>query len=100
MNKELLKNRLSFEPDLNTVEIIDCIEVEPETFFIRAKLGYPDQEMIVAFVYYQSDDILFTPWDWQGDMPESPEAIEKIEWRVDNSTIQGIIFNGLPRLLC
>lgn len=99
MNNELLKIRLSFEPDLNTVEIIDCIEVEPETFFIRAKLGYPDQEMIVAFVFYESEDILFTPWDWRGDMPESPEDIENIEWRVDNSTIQGINFNGLPRLL-
>lgn len=99
MNNELLKIRLSFEPDLNTVEIIDCIELDPGTYFIRATLGYPDQEMIVAFVYYQSDDILFTPWDWQGDMPESPEEIENIEWRVDNSTIRGINLNGLPSLL-
>lgn len=99
MNNDFLKNRLSFEPDLNTVEIIDCIEVEPEVYFIRAKLVYPDQEMIVDFVYYESDDILFTPWDWQGDMPELPEDIENIEWRVDNSTILGINLNGLPRLL-
>ena len=55
--------------------------------------------MSVPFIWYEGDDFIFTPRDWQACNPLEADAIEGIPWRINDTEIPAIILNGLPRLL-
>lgn len=105
-NSELLY-LLSFEPSLESVEILKQEELEHDATFVvaklQAKLHYPEQvvetEMTVPFVHYTGQDWIFTPWDWDdGALATTPEEIPETKWRVDDTEIEAIMFCGLPML--
>ena len=98
MTNEQLFDLLSFEDGLQAVEIISQEGTKNDCLFIRARLFYGDGEMTVSFVHYANLDWIFTPCDWQGKQPETIEEIEDIEWRVDDTETEGILFDGLPML--
>lgn len=100
MKSEELKDLLNFEAGLVDVKIIESSMVNDECEFVKAILDYGDSDMVVAFVYWVSDRVLFTPWDWQGsDFADFTSAdIATIDWREGNSTSKAIVLGGLPRL--
>lgn len=56
---------------------------------------HPDCGIIAVI---QSDGLQFTPSDWQGEQPETPEDIASARW-VNNRGDDAIMFEGLPRIL-
>lgn len=100
MTNEKLLSLLSFEQGLESVRIISDTEVEPFAHHIVAELRYGDDyPLTLPFIWYEAEDWLFTPWDWQGYPSTSPDDIEDIDWRVNDTRDKAIILNGLPRLL-
>ena len=97
MTNDRLLQLLSFDGALQSVEIINEVEVG-DGLFITAQLNYPDEQMTVPFVYFEGSEWIFTPSDWQGVLPQTPEDIDTITWRVNNTEQEGIILDGLPRL--
>jgi DNA-binding XRE family transcriptional regulator len=98
LDEEDLTNLLGFEPGIYDVKIIKTFAINDEADFIVAELMFEDDEMVVSFIHYRGKEWLFTPQDWQGYMPESPDEIGEIKWRVNNTEQEGILFNGVPRL--
>lgn len=104
-NKDLL-DLLSFElgNGLRTVEIIQDVEVGEGAHFLRAELTYDygdddENTIVVPFIKYDGEDWLFTPWNWRAsDFVTEPAEITDIDWRVNDTTRLGIMYNGLPRL--
>lgn len=100
MTNDQLRDLLDFEEPLESVEIIKEYECPSTATFIVARLQYPDgATMTVPFVHFAGEDWLFTPCDWQSWTPTTPEDIDKITWRVDDTETEGVMFMGLPRLL-
>ncbi|MDE5807513.1 MAG: hypothetical protein K2H76_05300, partial [Muribaculaceae bacterium] len=98
MTNEELFDLLSFENDLESVEIVSETELGETASFILARLFYPGEELTVPFIHYEGKDWIFTPSDWQGRLPTDASEIDTIEWRVDNTETEGVIFEGLPLL--
>lgn len=98
LDEEELTDLLGFEPGIDDVEIIRTVDINDEADFIVAKLDINDDEMTVPFIHYKGKEWLFTPEDWQGELPDGPEQIDTINWRVNNTETEGIIVDGLPRL--
>lgn len=98
MTNEELLSLLDFEQDLQTVDIINEEQLENDAYLVVAKLNFRDDTMTVPFVYYTGKDWIFAPWDWQGWLPSTREEIAEINWRVDDTEIEGVIFNGQPIL--
>ncbi|MDE6026669.1 MAG: helix-turn-helix domain-containing protein, partial [Muribaculaceae bacterium] len=98
MTNEELFDLLSFETDLESVKIVSETELGQAGSFIIAQLLYMDGELTVPFVHYEGKDWLFTPSDWQGKLPSDASEIDTITWRVDNTEMEGVIFEGLPML--
>lgn len=98
MTSKQLLSLLSFEERLKSVEIISQIELREGATFIVASLTYPDEKMVIPFIHYVNNEYLFTPCDWQTDLPQTPEEIEKIMWRVNNTEKEALMINGLPHL--
>lgn len=104
MTNDQLLDLLSFEENLQSVTINSEKELNDNATFIVATLHFNDgldvaeTEMTVPFVHYAGQDWIFTPWDWQGWLPETPEDVDRIEWCVDDSDVQALMFNGLPML--
>lgn len=57
-----------------------------------------DSEMNVSFIIYD-DGTWFSPYDWHGYIPETPENIEEIAWMIGATGRKAIMLNGLPRML-
>lgn len=98
LGEEELKNLLGFEPGIYDVKIIRTVDINDEADFIVAELSFEDDDMVVPFIHYRGKEWLFTPKDWKGYMPDGPEEIGEIKWRVNNTAQEGIIFDGVPRL--
>lgn len=99
MTNEELTGLLDFEEALTTAEIVSEYECAHGAVFVVARLTYNDGDVItVPFVHYNGAEWIFTPWDWQGVTPETPDEIDSITWRVDNTETEGVIFDGLPML--
>lgn len=88
----------SFKEIPDDFDILEQIKIHDGATFIIVSLRYSDDTMTVPFVYYEDSDLLFTPCDWQGNLPTTPEEIENISWRVNDSKVEAFILNGLPRL--
>lgn len=89
---------LSFESGLNAVSIISQTELKDNATFIVATLEYAGQTLTVPFIHYSGEDFIFTPSDWQGYTPKSPDDIEDVEWRVNDTSHTAIMLGGLPRI--
>ena len=109
MTNEQLFELLCFEEGLESVEIVSQQRVGKDmgvnAVFVRAKLIFPEgmevalsEPRIVPFVWYEGTNWIFTPWDWQGELPVTAEDIDRINWRVNDTSNEGLIFNGLPML--
>lgn len=98
MTNEELYDLLSFDKNLESVEIESLVEIAHDGEFITATLYRPDEEIKLAFVHYKGEEWLFTPWDWCGWMPESVDEIGEIEWRVNDTTQMAVIYDGQPAL--
>lgn len=98
MTNEELYDLLSFEENLESVEIKSIDELKHDGVFVQAKLHYPDQDMKVSFVYYKGKDWLFTPSDWQGWNPDGIDQLGEIEWRINDTSTRAIIYDGQPAL--
>lgn len=99
MTNEELFDLLSFEDELESVQIISETELEGSAVFISAELSYPGEKMNVPFIHYEGKDWLFTPWDWQSLPAVFDESvIEDIVWRVNGTEQEAIMFEGLPML--
>lgn len=104
ITKNELLDRLYFIGNLVDAEIIEQNEVERGASFVLAELEFDEDAveryMTLPFVIYDNETWVFTPWDWQGDFHDMTiEAIPNIKWRINDSEKDGLIFNGLPRLL-
>ena len=109
MTNEQFFELICFEEGLEGVEIISQENVGEDmgvnAVFVRAKLIFPEgmevalsEPRIVPFIWYEGNNWIFTPWDWQGWLPETAEDIDRINWRVNDTSNEGIIYNGLPML--
>lgn len=99
MTNEGLFSLLDFEPELEDVEILFQEPLRHNATFILARLKFPkDDIMTVPVVHYEGCDWIFTPWDWQSILPTTPDGIDTIKWRVDNTEQEGLIFDDLPML--
>lgn len=100
-----MENRLfniikTFEENLIAVRILSDTEIEEKAHHIAAELKYNDGNvMTVPFIWYEGDDYIFTPWDWQDCNPLEADAIEDIQWRLNGTEKSCVILNGLPRLI-
>ena len=89
----------SFETNLESVRILGTETLARDAIFIRAELGYPDFDMIVPFVWYEGKDWLFAPRDWQSaEWLRTSDEIDQIDWYVNTTDIEGIIYEGIPML--
>lgn len=70
-------------------------EAEIDGYGMFYLVEHPDCGIIAVI---QSDGLQFTPADWQGEQPETPEDIAGARW-VDNRGDDAIMFEGLPRIL-
>ena len=96
-NNELLE-LVSFE-SVKNVEILSQSKLPNNATFIFAHLIYEDDDwQEIPFVYYEGQNWIFTPQDWQGWLPSDPEEIAEINWRVDNTEIFAVMFDGIPML--
>ena len=99
MTCEELLSLLDFEENLESVEIKSQIQLAHDATFIVAELEFnPEMVMQVPFIHYSGQDWIFTPYDWQGWLPENEEDIDRIDWRVNDTDTEGIMFDGLPML--
>ena len=98
LNEEELLNLLGFEPGIEDVEILRTVDVNDDVDFIEAKLSTEDDDMTVVFLHHKGKDWLFTPCDWHGEMPDGPDEIGNIKWRVNNTYTEGVIVDGVPML--
>lgn len=99
MTSEKLFDLLSFETELADVEILRDEELRYDASFIVAKLIYENGDtMIVPFIHYPGNDWIFTPCDWQGKLPMMADEIDTIDWRVNDTDTEALIFDGLPML--
>lgn len=90
----------SFEDDLEEIMILSDEGLDYGGWFFSCRLFYNDgMKMDVPFVYYEGNDWVFTPCDWQsGNLPTEAKEIGNINWRVDDTETEGIIFDGQPVL--
>ncbi len=98
MTNEQLLDLLPFEENLSSVEIISQEDLQNDAIFVVAKLSYPDGFITVPFVYYAGKTWLFTPCDWQGQLPSAPEGVDQTAWRVNDTDVEAVMFEGLPML--
>lgn len=98
MTNEELYDLLSFDGNIESVEIESLVEMAHDGEFITGCLHYPDGDIRLALIHYKGKDWLFTPNDWQSWMPESIDEIGEIEWRVNDTTQMAIIYDGQPAL--
>ncbi|WP_298110491.1 hypothetical protein [uncultured Bacteroides sp.] len=100
MTIEILSKLFSFDSNIQHVEIISDTEVEERAHHIVAKLTLADgTSMVLPFIWYDGEEWLLTPWDWQSEPSTSINDIDSITWRVNDSEKEATIVNGLPRLL-
>lgn len=87
------------DSDLETLTILNAEKLSYGGWFYNCRLIYTDGMMMeVPFVHYEGEDWIFTPCDWQGKLPAFASDIDKIDWRVDDTDTEGIIFEGQPML--
>lgn len=98
MTSEELLSLLDFEKALQAVEILSQTDLGNGATFIVAKLHYSDDFMTVSFVHYDGKEWIFTPQDWQEWMPETPEEITEINWRIDDTETYAVLLDGVPAL--
>lgn len=100
MTINILSELLSFDSNIHQIEIISDNEVEERAHHIVAKLTLADgTSMVLPFIWYDSEEWILTPWDWQSEPSTSINDIDSITWRVNDSEKKATIVNGLPRLL-
>lgn len=100
MTIDILSEILSFDSNIQQIEIISDTEVEERAHHIVAKLTLADgTSMVLPFIWYDSEEWILTPWDWQAEPSTSINDIDSITWRVNDSEKKATIVNGLPRLL-
>lgn len=95
----------SFEENIEDVEILKDVSLGETASLVVARLTYSGGEgkpyaMIVPFIYYDGEDWLFTPYDWDDYYDETfgPDRITDVEWHYNNTEHIGIMLAGLPRL--
>lgn len=89
----------AFEAELGELTILEAERIGHGGWFFNCRLFYEDgMKMDVPFVYYEGNDWVFTPCDWQGKLPGKADEIDTIGWRVDDTETEGIIFDGQPVL--
>lgn len=98
MSNDELFALLSFEGELESVEILSQEDAGNGATFIRGRLHYPDVVMDVPFVHFVGKDWVFTPQDWQGALPQCVGEIGNVEWRVNDTETPGVMFLGVPML--
>lgn len=99
MTNERLLELLSFEESVKSVEIKSQQELHGNATFIIADLDCgKDGIFTIPIIHYEGEDWVFTPNDWQGRVPETPEEIDSIDWYANALGKEGIILNGLPCL--
>lgn len=92
-------NRLfSFEENLESVKVKKEFQLGNNAVMLVCVLDYPEFSMTVPVIYYEGKDWIFTPCDWQSVLPETPEEIGNIDWRINDTETEAVIFNGLPML--
>lgn len=96
---ELLGILTGFEKDLYDLQIIQMWDINDDADFILAKLEYEDDDIIVPLIHIRGEEWVFTPWDWQGYIPKSPDEIEQTEWRVNNTETECVMIDGMPRII-
>ena len=100
MEKKFFQIINSFEAQLISLDIISDTLIEEKVHHIVAELKYNDGIVIsVPLIWYEGEDFIFTPWDWQDCNPLEADAIEDIRWRVNDTEKEGVMLNGLPRLI-
>lgn len=102
MKSDNLLAHISETEYLLDAEIISESNLDNDATFVIAKISFEPgmeiEDMIIPFVYYPGSDILFSPCDWQGELPKNPDEISKCEWRLDVSEVEAVMFDGLPML--
>lgn len=90
----------TFDPEETiNVTIINDTDLG-EAHFVVADIEYAgDSELRIPFIIYNEDEI-FMPKDWQcGDLPETADGIEGINWVTYPNAQDAIIMDELPRIL-
>lgn len=98
MTTDDLLTLLDFEPELCDAEILSQEPLRHNATFILARLKYTVGDITVPLIHFDGCDWIFSPWDWQEELPTTPDGIDTIKWRVDDTEQEGLIFDGIPML--
>jgi hypothetical protein len=87
--------------DFSANKMVEVMELNRQTAgdasLVDVELRDENGGVRFAVIEYP-DGVIFTPWDWQGQQPKSPDEIEEYKW-VDDKGNEAIMLNGLPRKL-
>jgi hypothetical protein len=101
MNYRNIINKVAytFDPDKNIIVTIVNDTDLGEAHFVVANIEYfCDSELRVPFVIY-NDGKIFMPRDWQsGELPQTTDEIEDINWVTYPNAHDAVIKDGLPRI--
>lgn len=61
--------------------------------------GDIDKAFYQLIVVEYNDGDMFTQWDWQSPITEIPEDLSEIKWAYCRDGREGIMLDGLPRIL-
>lgn len=81
------------------IKVLEYEEIQEGALFVTFTwegdegLAQPNEQ---TAIYYPQDDTLFTPTDWQGNRPISPDEIEDYNW-MGSTGDDAVIIGGLPR---
>lgn len=82
------------------IKVISTEPIGDDALFVVFKFGTADfilDGSEQTAIYYPSDDLLFTPRDWQSSRPMTPNEVGNYEW-IGSAGDEAIVMNGLPRL--
>lgn len=87
----------SFDDDYISLNIEEARTLKHDATLYILDIDYPDEKMRIPVIHYEGQNWVFTPWDWQS-LPTDLTDIEAIDWRLNNTEEEGIMFDGLPML--
>ena len=94
---EILNALQSAGEPVKKLHINKQIDLAEGAMWLDCTLTYDDGILDVVFITYK--DGWFTPADWQGPMPATPDEIAEFDWQLACTGKPAIVLNGLPRVL-
>lgn len=98
VTQDKLNQLFSFKENLVKVTVKKEYQLVNNAVMLICELIYPKCKRTLPVIYYIGKDYIFTPRVSKNALPKTPEDIANVVWRVNDTHIEAVIFNGLPVL--